>query len=302
LPRAARRATKIDAGIFVETTGQRMTGSALRRLTFDEPVSRLAIWSKRLAKTSLLLALLSLAAAHAHGAMARFFAALTLRPNAVPDPGLSLFIFLLAVAVAVLALLLVGAAAVSMWIRGRRGAPQLFAALALVALLAPYPAYLVFSAGHPVWLADISTDADDPPAFSTAPDALAGRGDWTPPPLAPERRREQSAAFPDVRTISLDMEPEEAFKATREAVAQLRWQVLEEVHPGGPRRPDGHIEALVRSTALGIPRVVSIRVRPAEDEVRVDVRIVTRYLPSDLGSGAALIGQLSDILEEKDEE
>jgi hypothetical protein len=278
-----------------------MTGSALRRLTFDEPVSRLAIWAKRLAKVSLLLALAALAAAHAHGVTARFFAALTLRPNAVPDPGLGLFIFLLALAVAVLALALVGGAAVSIWARGRRGVKQLLAALLLVALLAPYPAWLALSAGDTVWLADISTDTDDPPAFSSAPEALAARGGWTPPPLPLEGRREQETAYPDVKTISLDMEPEEAFKATREAVAQLHWKILEEVHPGGPRRPEGHIEALARSTALGIPRLVSIRIRPVEDETRLDVRVVTRYLPSDLGAGATLIGQLGDIVEEKDD-
>ena len=278
-----------------------MTGSALRRLTFDEPVSRLAIWAKRLAKISLLLALAALAAAHAHGVTARFFAALTLRPNAVPDPGLGLFIFVLAVAVAVLTLVLVAGAAVSIWVRGRRGVPQLLVALLLVTLLAPYPAWLAFSAGDIDWLADISTDTDDPPAFSTAPDALAARGGWTPPPVAPERRREQEAGYPDVKTISLDMQPEEAFEASREAVTQLRWKILEEVHPGGTRRPEGHIEALARSTALGIPRLVSIRIRPVEGETRIDVRVVTRYLPSDLGAGAALIGQLGDIVEEKDD-
>jgi hypothetical protein len=277
-----------------------MTGSALRRLTFDEPVSRLAIWSNRLAKISLLLALAALAAAHSHGALARFFAALTLRPNTAPDPSLGLFVFLLALAVAALALVLAGAAAVSIWVRGRRGVPLLFATALLVALLAPYPAYLAFTAESPAWLADIATDPDDPPAFSTAPEVLAARNGWTPEPLDPARRREQVAAYPDVATIPLDMEPEEAFKAARDAAAQLRWTIVEEIHPGGPKRPEGHIEALVRSTALGIPRAVSIRIRPAGDQVKVDVRIVTRYLPNDLGAGAALIGQLRDILEEND--
>lgn len=278
-----------------------MTGSALRRLTFEEPVSRLAIWANRLAKTSLLLALAALAAAHSHGALARFFAALTLRPNSAPDPGLGLFVFLLALAVAALALVLAVAAAVSIWVRGRRGLPLLFTTALLVALLAPYPAYLVLTADNPAWLADISTDPDDPPSFSTAREALAARDGWAPPPLDLSLRREQAAAYPDIATISLDMEPEEAFKAARDAAIQLRWKILEEIHPGGAKRPEGHIEAFVRSTALGIPRAVSIRIRPDGDEVKIDVRIVTRYLPNDLGAGATLIGQLRDILEEKDE-
>jgi len=275
--------------------------SAMRRLTFDEPVSRLAILAKKLAKIALFLALLAVVAAHAHGALARFFAVLTLRSGPSPDPGLGLFIFLGALAVAVLALLVACGAAASIWVRGRRGVGRIIATVLLVALLLPYPAYLVYSAGHPPWLADISTDIDDPPAFSASPDILAGRGGWTPPPLDLSHREEQAAAYPDVKPIMLDMEIEEAFKATEDALRALRWTVLEEVRPGGPKRPEGHIEALAHSPALNLPVAISIRIRPETDETRVDMRAVTRYLPNDLGAGAALIGKLDDILQEKDD-
>ena len=274
--------------------------SAMRRLTFDEPVSRLAILSKKLAKIALFLALLAVVAAHSRGALARFFAVLSLRPGPVPDPGLGLLIFLGALAVAVLALLIAGGAAASIWVRGRRGVGQIISTIVLVALLLPYPAYLIYSAGSPPWLADISTDIDDPPAFSAASETLAGRNGWTPPSFDFSRAEAQAAAYPDVKPIVLDMEVEEAFKATEEAIRQLRWTVLEEVRPGGPNRPEGHIEALAHSPALNLPVAISIRIRPGTDETRVDMRVVTRYLPNDLGAGAALIGKLGDILEEKD--
>ena len=143
---------------------------------------------------------------------------------------------------------------------------------------------------------------DDPPAFLDV-----ARGGRRPRRLdaadrsTPERRQEQIAAYPDVKPITLDMEMDEAFKATHEAVTQLRWKILEEVRPGGPKRPEGHIEALACSTALHLPIAIAIRIRPGEDETRVDMRAVTRYLPNDLGAGAKLIGKLSDSLEEKDE-
>ncbi len=301
LPRGALRATRIHPNYsWAKRLIMRMTGSAVRRLTFDEPVSRLAILSRNLAQASLALALLALVAAHAHGAMARFFATLTLQAGSAPDPGLGLTIFSLALAVGVAALLVACAAAASVWARGRRGVGRIIAAVLLVALLAPYPAWLAISAGNPPWLNDISTDLADPPQFLTAPEAVKGRSGWTPPPIDAASREAQAAAYPDTRTISLDMEADEAFRATREAVTQLRWTILAEVLPGGPKRPDGHIDALAHSTALNLPIAIAIRIRPGEEETHVDMRAVTRYLPNDLGAGAALIAKLDDAIEEKD--
>jgi hypothetical protein len=274
--------------------------SALRRLNVEEPVSRLAILSTRFAKLALLLAALALVAAHARGGLARFFAVLTLQPNSAPDPGIGLLFFVAALAVAVLAVLLALGAAASIWVRGRRGVGKIVATLLLVAVLAPYPAYLVLSSGNPPWLADISTDVDDPPAFLTTTDSIAGRGGWTPDPLDPALRQQQLAAYPDVKPITLDMEMDEAFKATHDAVQQLRWKIIEQVRPGGPKRPEGHIEALAYSPALHLPVAIAIRIRPGEDETRVDMRAVTRYLPNDLGAGAKLIGKLGDALEDAD--
>jgi Protein of unknown function (DUF1499) len=278
----------------------RLMGNAPRRLAFDEPVSRLAIWAKALAKVALLLALVAIVAAHARGGLARFFAVLTLRPGPSPDPALGLFILLAALAVAALALALAFGAALSIWLRGRRGVGRIFATLALLALFLPYPAWLYYSAEEPPFLADISTDMDDPPAFSDAPPARAGRGGWTPPPIERARRDAQAAAYPEVKPMTLDMETEEAFKAALDTAKQLRWNIVEAIQPGGPARPEGHIEALTFSPALKLPVAIVIRVRPGQDETRVDMRAVTRYLPNDLGGGAALIGKLSDALEEKD--
>lgn len=280
-----------------------MTGMdcALRRLEIEEPVSRLAILSTRFAKISLGLAGLALVAAHAHGALARFFAVLTLRPNSVPDPGVGLFFFLAAVAVAGAALVLALGAAASIWIKGRRGAGRIIATLALVSLLLPYPAWLVYSAGFPAWLSDISTDADDPPAFVNTPTVVAARDGWAPAPFDDARKPALLAAYPDLDSIELGLGMEEAFGAVHEAVLGLNWKILDESRPGGPDRPDGHIEALAFSPALHLPVAIAIRLRAGEDETIVDMRAQTRYLPNDLGAGAKLIGKLSDALTEDDD-
>ncbi|HUO55126.1 MAG TPA: hypothetical protein VMU18_10310, partial [Rhodoblastus sp.] len=171
---------------------------ALRRISVTEPVSRLAILATRFAKISLALAAIALIAAHSSGPLARFFAVLTLRRNSVPDPGVGLFFFVMALAVAAVAVIFAIGAAASSWIKGRRGVNRILSTLLLVSLLAPYPAYLVYSAGGPPWLSDISTDVDDPPQFLTSAEAVAGRSGWTPGPLDPARRQEQTASYPEV--------------------------------------------------------------------------------------------------------
>ncbi|MCI4678764.1 DUF1499 domain-containing protein [Rhodoblastus acidophilus] len=274
--------------------------SALRRLNVEEPESRLAILSTKLAKSSLALAVLALVAAHARGALARFFAVLTFRPNSVPDPGVGLFFFLAAVSFAALAIVVALAASASIWVRGRRGVSRIVTTLALVSLLLPYPAWLIYSAGSPPWLADISTDVDDPPAFLTTPEVVAARGGWTPAPFNSARGQGQLAAYPDVASITLDMEMDEAFRATHEAVQGLHWKILDEIQPGGAKRPEGHIEALAFSPALHLPVAIAIRLGPGDDETVVDMRAATRYLPNDLGAGASLIGKLSDALSDQD--
>ncbi|MGP7984118.1 DUF1499 domain-containing protein [Rhodoblastus sp.] len=279
-----------------------MTGMdcALRRLDIEEPVSRLAMLSTRFAKIALGLAALALIAAHAHGALARFFAVLTLRPNSVPDPAVGLLFFAAALAVAAAAVVLAAGAAASIWIKGRRGVGRIIATLALVSLLLPYPAWLVYSAGFPPWLADISTDADDPPAFVNTPEIVAARDGWAPGAFDPAKKRALLEAYPDLDSIELDLSLEEAFRTVHEAVSGLNWKILSESQPGGPDRPDGHIEALTFSSALHLPVAIAIRLHPGEDETIVDMRAETRYLPNDLGAGAKLIGKLNDAVSDED--
>ncbi|MBB4197723.1 ABC-type multidrug transport system fused ATPase/permease subunit [Rhodoblastus sphagnicola] len=278
-----------------------MAGSALRRLNYDQPMTPLAIWANTLAKTSIVVALLALAASHARGGVAGFVAVLTLSPTRAPSPGLGLFLFVTALVIAAAAALLALAALVAIWRDGRRGARHVIAVFLLLTLFIPYPAWLIHSAGAPPFLADISTDYEDPPAFS-ADAAVAGARGWVPKPLDAGRAQEQVDAYPDAKPILLDLETDEAFNAARDAATHMGWTVLDEIRPGGAARPEGRIEALTYSLALHIPIAVSIRIKPAADQTRVDMRVVMRYAPNDLGAGASLIGKLTEALEDKDSE
>ncbi len=147
----------------------------------------------------------------------------------------------------------------------------------------------------------MTTDFDDPPGFSAAPAVTAARG-WTPPPLDASRAGQQIAAYPDVKPILVDLETDEAFNAARDAAKALGWTIVEDERPGGAARPEGRIEAIAYTLALHIPVALSIRIRPGEEQTRVDMRVATRFLPNDMGTGAALIGKLDDALQAKDDE
>lgn len=100
----------------------------------------------------------------------------------------------------------------------------------------------------------------------------------------------------------LDLETDETYNAAREAADSMGWTVIDEARPGGAARPEGRIEALAWSLALHIPIAISIRIKPAGDQTRVDMRVAMRYAPNDLGAGATLIGKLTNSLEDKDSE
>lgn len=273
---------------------------ALRRINFVAPVSRFALYSTRTAWLALFLAAAAVIAGHAHGALARFFAIVALSADERPSPAIGLIFLIAALLVAGLALGLAFAAAISIWVKGRRGVTRILATLALLSLLAPYPAFLMIRAGNPPLLAQISTDYDDPPQFSIAPDVVAARG-FEPKALDATRRAEQSAAFPDVATITLDLDMADAYKAVREAAKSAGWRVISETFPGGAQRPDGGLELLGYSAALHLPIAVVLRLRPADDAVKVDMRSAILGLPSDLGSGADFYDKFSDALGDKDE-
>ena len=85
-------------------------GAPLRRLIIDEPVSRAAVWSQRLAVFALLVAGVAVLLARVHAA----------------DPAAALIVFAAALIVAGFALMLAVAAASIIWRDGLRGAGQAF--------------------------------------------------------------------------------------------------------------------------------------------------------------------------------
>jgi uncharacterized protein (DUF1499 family) len=248
----------------------------MRGLIVEEPYSNVALLSQRLAMFSLAVAVIGiLGVARGHDLLVVLASALIVACGAI--------------LCAILAFAII-------WRSGRKGAGQAFAGLALATLLVAYPAYLAQQALRLPRLADISTDIADPPSFSLSREALAARGDSTPPSIAIARRKAQINAYPEIQPILLDLDARKAFDACLAALAANGWKIVEQRPPGG-RAGLGHIDAIATSFILGFPSDITLRLRPLAGQTRIDIRSVSRLGPYDFGANPRNIASFEAALE-----
>ncbi len=245
-----------------------------RRRLLEDPYSRLAIWSRRLAFFSLVAALLSI---------------LIVRSDLLEIvPALATFAG--ALAIAVLAILIAVAALVVIWTDGLRGIGYALSAIAIGLGLLAYPLYLGTKAYRLPAISDITTDPIDPPRF----EAIARVRPRAANPViyaglyAAERQR---LAYPEVEPLLLAATPKEAFDAALAVANKRRWRVIDVREPTANRR-EGRIEAIARTPVMGFRDDVVIRVRPNGEDSRIDVRSASRYGRHDFGNNAARIASL----------
>jgi uncharacterized protein (DUF1499 family) len=177
---------------------------------------------------------------------------------------------------------------VRIWQEGRRGLGSAIKGLVIASLVLAYPAWLSAKAVTLPAIADVSTDTDDPPAFSRSRAALEARKGLVPPDVSPEAREMQREAYVQIAPLTLDLGPEEAFALVRKAADNLGWQVIEAVPPGG-RMGTGRLEAVDRTMFLRLPDDVTVRIRPRVDGTRIDIRSASRMGSHDFGANAKRI-------------
>jgi uncharacterized protein (DUF1499 family) len=244
----------------------------MRRLIIKEPVSRAALWSRKVAWFSLAVTAVALAFMR--------FQLVDVLPGAISlAAGLGL---------AVVAVLLAFAAFVRIWMEGRRGVGAAAKGLVLALIILAYPGFFAMRALTLPRLNDVSTDTEDPPAFSRSRAALEARRGRVPPDPSRETRLAQRAAYPQVAPLTLDVSPEDAFELVRKAAANRGWQVVEAVRPGG-RVGLGRLEAIDHTFLLRLPDDITVRIRPRVDGSRIDVRSASRLGAHDLGQNARRI-------------
>jgi uncharacterized protein (DUF1499 family) len=251
----------------------------MRRLIIEEPYSRPAKWSPVVAWFAIAVALISVFLIRFHQVdYAAGFVSL----------GVGLFLALLAILLAVLAF-------IRIWQEGRRGLSSAIQGLLLGALVLAYPSWFALQGALLPPINDITTDTDNPPAFSMSRAVMEARSGRVPPDVPPEVREAQRDAYAQIAPLTLDVGPDEAFELVRKAAANRGWRIVEAVKPGG-RLGIGRLEAVDRTFLLRLPDDVTVRIRPRADGTRIDVRSVSRMGTHDLGANARRIRAFFDEL------
>lgn len=241
----------------------------MRRLLIEEPVTRAGPLACRLALLSLIVTGLALV--------------LVRDPRAETMPALATLVA--GFGVALLALAAAAFAFVRVWREGARGVGAAVAGVFLAGLVLAYPAYAAIRGLRLPALTDITTDIDNPPAFSRSRAAFAARDGRYPPDPGPAARERQRAAYPQIAPLTLDLDADEAFELARKAAVNRKWQIVEAIRPGG-RLGNGRIEAVSRGLLLNLPDDVTVRVHPRADGARIDVRSASRLGDRDFGANA----------------
>ena len=255
---------------------------ARRRIT-EQPPSRLAIWSRRIALFSL---------------VATFIAIVVVRSGALEIvPALSTLGG--ALALAMLAILLAFGAAVSIWKDGVGGIGEAVTGLLIGLVLIAYPLYVGVKAYKLPAIYDITTDPIDPPRFDAIA-RLRPRGANPVTYAGLYTAEQQRTAYSDIEPDMTSVSPQEAYDAAMKVITKRKWHVVDARPPQGTAPRDGLIEAIARTPILGFRDDVAVRVRATHEGARIDVRSASRYGRHDLGTNAArvrsLIEDIDDVL------
>ena len=265
-----------------------------RHRLVDEPVSRLAVWARRIALFSLAATVISV---------------IVVRSGALEIvPALSTFAG--ALMLAAVAIFLALCALVVIWFEGVAGAKQAVAALFIGLALIAYPAYLGIKAWRLPAIYDITTDPIDPPRF----DAIARLRPRDANPITYEglyAAEQQHAAYPDIEPDLTDSTAQESYDAAMKVITKRKWRIVDARPPQGgqpvanPHAPqpairDGIIEAIARTPIMGFRDDIVVRIRATSDGARIDVRSASRYGRHDFGANASrvlnLISDIDDVL------
>jgi uncharacterized protein (DUF1499 family) len=251
-----------------------------RRRVAEEPVSKLAIWSRRLALFAVAVVLLVIVIVNL-GFLEPVPAIATLAG--------SLFF-------ALVAMMLAFGAFVVIWRQGLRGIGLAVAALAIGIAMLAYPAYLGVLFYQLPAVNDITTDPVDPPRFEAIA-RLRPRGANSVVYPGAAAMKLQRATYPDIEPLIVSVPPAEAYEAALAVITKRKWRIVD-VRPPLAGRREGRIEAVVRTPLMGFRDDVVLRVRAAEDGARIDMRSASRFGTHDFGANASRLRSLSNDIDE----
>ena len=251
-----------------------------RRRVAEEPVSKLAMWSRRLALFAIAVVLLVIVIVNLG----------FLDPvPAIASLAGSLFF-------ALVAMMLAFGAFVVIWRQGLRGLGLAVAALGIGVAMLAYPAYLGVLFYRLPAVNDITTDPIDPPRF----EAIARLRPRGANPIAypgAAAMQLQRASYPDIEPLLVSVPPLEAYDAALAVITKRKWRIVD-LRPPQTGRREGRIEAVARTPIMGFRDDIVVRVRSAEDGARIDMRSASRYGKHDFGANASRLRSLSNDIDD----
>ena len=251
-----------------------------RRRVADEPVSKLATWSRRLALFAIAVVLLVIVIVN--------LGFLDPVPAIASLAGSLFFAFV--------AMMLAFGAFVVIWHQGLRGLGLAVAALAIGVMILAYPGYLAVLFYRLPAVNDITTDPVDPPRFE-AITKLRPRGANAVAYPGPAAMKLQRAAYPDIEPLLVSVPPIEAYDAALAVITKRKWRIVD-LRPPQTGRREGRIEAVARTPIMGFRDDIVVRVRAAEDGARIDMRSASRYGQHDFGANASRLRSLSNDIDD----
>jgi uncharacterized protein (DUF1499 family) len=129
---------------------------------------------------------------------------------------------------------------------------------------------------------DITTDMTNPPAFVSV---LPLRKDAYNKPEygGADVAAQQTKAYPDIKTLTLDMPPDKAFSKALDVAKNMNWEIV----AAEPR--EGRIEATATTFWMGFKDDVVIRITTYDQMSNIDIRSESRVGKSDFGANAKRI-------------
>jgi uncharacterized protein (DUF1499 family) len=251
-----------------------------RRRVAEEPVSKLATWSRRLALFAIAVVLLVIVIVN--------LGFLDPVPAIASLAGSLFFAFV--------AIMLAFGAFVIIWREGLRGLGLAVTALAIGVAILAYPGYLAVLFYRLPSVNDITTDPVDPPRFE-AITRLRPRGANPVAYPGPAAMQLQRVAYPDIEPLLVSVPPIEAYDAALAVITKRKWRIVD-LRPPQTGRREGRIEAVARTPIMGFRDDIVVRVRAAEDGARIDMRSASRYGQHDFGANASRLRSLSSDIDD----
>jgi uncharacterized protein (DUF1499 family) len=172
---------------------------------------------------------------------------------------------------------------------GQRGLMLAIAGVIVGGAIAYFPWHYSQLRGKYPPIHDITTDTANPPGYTAVLPARAAEHGNTVE-YDPKVAAQQQKAYPGIAPLDLPIPPHDAYERALAAAKAKGWAIA------AADPVSGHIEASDRSFWFGFTDDVSIRVTPAGNGSRIDVRSVARQGRGDFGVNAARIRGYLDAL------